>query len=327
MDVLTVSDLHVDIATRTSVVHAVDGVSFGLGQGETLGLVGESGCGKTTTGLGLLRLLPAGAEVRAERVVLDGRDLATLGDAALRGVRGRDIGVVFQDPMTSLNPTMTVGDQVGEPLRIHRRASARAARARAVELLGLVGLPSPKEQVHKYPHELSGGMRQRVGIAAALACDPKVLIADEPTTALDVTTQDQILELFGQLRTALGMAVLLITHDLGVVAGQADRVMVMYAGQIVESGPTDAIYARTRHRYTEALLASIPRLDTSRATRLYSIPGLPPDLSAPPPACRFAPRCRFATEECRTDAPPVVEDAEGHAYACFHPVENGRPAA
>jgi oligopeptide/dipeptide ABC transporter ATP-binding protein len=317
--VIEVRDLRIEIALRHTTIHAVDGVSFDILEGETIGLVGESGCGKTTTGLGLLRLLPPGGRVVGGSVTLAGQELTGLRESELQRIRGRGVGVVFQDPMTSLNPTMTIGNQVAEPLRIHRGASAKAARRRAGELLGLVGLPSPQEQLDKYPHELSGGMRQRVGIAGALACDPTLLVADEPTTALDVTIQDQILELFGELQRELGMAVLLITHDLGVVAGQADRVLVMYAGRIVESGPTDAVYYRTRHRYTEALLQSIPRLETRRDQPLYSIPGLPPDLSSPPAACRFAARCRFATDVCRTEEPPLVTEDDGHAYACFHP--------
>jgi oligopeptide/dipeptide ABC transporter ATP-binding protein len=226
---------------------------------------------------------------------------------------------VFQDPLTSLNPTMTIGDQVGEPLRIHRGASARAARTSATELLGLVGLPAPARQLDRYPHELSGGMRQRVSLATALACDPALLIADEPTTALDVTTQDQILELFARLKEELGMAVLLITHDMGVVAGQADRVLVMYAGKLVECGATDRIFYEVRHRYTQALLESIPRMTTSKTEPLYSIPGQPPDLSRPPGGCRFAARCAHATEECRAAVPPLDGEPE-HVFACIHPV-------
>jgi oligopeptide/dipeptide ABC transporter ATP-binding protein len=318
MSVLEVEGLRVDIELRRSTVHAVDGVSFAIGEGETVGLVGESGCGKTTIGLALLGLLPVGGRVVGGRVVLGGRELTALDEDGLRDVRGNEIGIVFQDPLTSLNPTMTIGDQVAEPLRIHRDASPRDARTRAEELLALVGLPAPRRQLDRYPHQLSGGMRQRVCVAIALACDPALLIADEPTTALDVTTQDQILALFARLKSELGMAVLLITHDMGVVAGQADRVLVMYAGKLVECGETDRIFYETRHRYTQALLESIPRLDTSRDAALYSIRGAPPDLSRPPAACRFSPRCAHATDVCRTEEPQLT-GANGHVFACFHP--------
>jgi oligopeptide/dipeptide ABC transporter ATP-binding protein len=318
-NVLEVEDLRVDIRLRRSTVHAVDGVSFTIAAGETVGLVGESGCGKTTIGLALLALLPTGGTIVSGRILLDGRDLVPLGQDELRAVRGGRIGIVFQDPLTSLNPTMRIGDQVGEPLRIHRGLSAKAARVRSVELLELVGLPSPARQIDRYPHQLSGGMRQRVSLATALACEPALLIADEPTTALDVTTQDQILGLFADLKRQLGMAVLLITHDMGVVAGQADRVLVMYAGKIVESGSTDRIFFETRHRYTQALLESIPRLSSSRSAPLHSIPGQPPDLSRPLEGCRFAPRCRYSTEVCRTD-PPLTRTVD-HEFACFHPRE------
>jgi peptide/nickel transport system ATP-binding protein len=318
--VLEVEGLRVDIALRRSTVHAVDDVSFSIAPGETVGLVGESGCGKTTIGLALLRLLPVGGRITAGAIRLGGRDLTALAEDEMRAVRGERIGIVFQDPLTSLNPTMTVGDQVGEPLRIHRKASARAARRHAAELLALVGLPSPGRQLDRYPHQLSGGMRQRVSLATALACDPALLIADEPTTALDVTTQDQILELFARLKAELGMAVLLITHDMGVVAGQADRVLVMYAGRLVEAGTTDRIFYGKRHRYTEALLGSIPRLSTSRDEPLSTIPGQPPDLARPPAGCRFAPRCAHATEVCRASDPQLAGEP-GHLFACFHPVE------
>jgi peptide/nickel transport system ATP-binding protein len=316
--VLKVQDLRVDIALRRSTVHAVDGVTFSIAAGETVGLVGESGCGKTTIGLALLGLLPVGGAIVGGSIWLAGRDISGLEEEELRRLRGDRIGIVFQDPLTSLNPTMTIGDQVGEPLRIHRGASVRAARARAAELLELVGLPSPSRQLDRYPHQLSGGMRQRVCLATSLACDPAVLVADEPTTALDVTTQDQILELLARLKSQLGMGVLLITHDLGVVAGQADRVLVMYAGKLVEGGATDGIFYDYRHRYTEALLQSIPKLTTSRAERLYSIPGQPPDLSRPPQGCRFAVRCAHATPECVAAEPPLV--GTGHVHACIHPV-------
>jgi peptide/nickel transport system ATP-binding protein len=316
--VLEVQDLRVDIALRRSTVHAVDGVSFTIARGETVGLVGESGCGKTTIGLALLGLLPVGGAIVGGAIRLAGRDVSGLAEPDLQRLRGDRIGIVFQDPLTSLNPTMTIGDQVGEPLRIHRGASSRAARARAAELLELVGLPSPTRQLDRYPHQLSGGMRQRVCLATSLACDPAVLVADEPTTALDVTTQDQILQLLARLKSQLGMGVLLITHDLGVVAGQADRVLVMYAGKLVEAGGTDEVFYDYRHRYTEALLQSIPRLTTSRSDPLYSISGQPPDLARPPQGCRFAGRCTHATPECVAAVPPFV-GAE-HVYACIHPV-------
>jgi peptide/nickel transport system ATP-binding protein len=317
--VLAVEGLKVDIELRRSTVQAVDDVSFTIAAGETVGLVGESGCGKTTIGLAVLRLLPVGGRIVGGSIRLGDDDLSTFDEPAMLQVRGNRIGIVFQDPLTSLNPTMTIGDQVGEPLRIHRGASARAARVRAAELLGLVGLPAPARQLGRYPHELSGGMRQRVSLATALACDPALLIADEPTTALDVTTQDQILELFARLKDELGMAVLLITHDMGVVAGQADRVLVMYAGKLVEAGATDNIFYDVRHRYTQALLNSIPHMTTSKAEPLYSIPGQPPDLSRPPRGCRFAARCAHATEECRAAVPPLDGEPE-HLFACIHPV-------
>jgi oligopeptide/dipeptide ABC transporter ATP-binding protein len=324
--VLEVDDLRVDIALRRSTVHAVGGVTFSIAAGETVGLVGESGCGKTTIGLALLRLLPQGGSIVGGSIRLEGRDLTSLPEEQMRDVRGNRIGIVFQDPLTSLNPTMTIGDQVAEPLRIHRDISARAARTRATELLELVGLPSPARQLDRYPHQLSGGMRQRVSIATGLACDPALLVADEPTTALDVTTQDQILELLARLRAELGMAVLLITHDLGVVAGQADRVLVMYAGRLVEAATTNAIFYETRHRYTEALLRSIPRLTTSREQPLYSIPGQPPDLSRAAEGCRFAPRCAYSTAEC-VEAPPPLAGPPAHLHACVHPVVHEGAAA
>jgi peptide/nickel transport system ATP-binding protein len=316
---LEIEDLKVDIALRRGVVHAVDGVSFSVAAGETVGIVGESGCGKTTTGLSIPRLLPPGGRIVGGRIRLDGRELTALDEDGIRAVRGSAVGVVFQDPMTSLNPTMTVGAQVGESLIIHGAAGKAGALDRARELLALVGLPDPDAQARKYPHELSGGMRQRIAIAIALAGEPQLVIADEPTTALDVTTQDQILELFERLQQELGMALILITHDLGVVAGHADRVLVMYAGKIVETGTTDQVYTRARHRYTEALLASVPHLTTSRGDVLRTIPGLPPDLSSPPRACRFHPRCPHATDVCREQEPPLVAADGDHPFACHHP--------
>jgi len=317
---LQVRDLRTQLRRGREVVTAVDGISIDIAPGETVGLVGESGCGKTMTGMSVMRLLPPHGRISSGSVLLAGRDLTDLPEREMRQTRGRDVAMVFQDPMTSLNPTMTIGKQIVEAVRLHRRASAAQARDRAIEVLGLVGMPQPDQRLDSYPHQLSGGMRQRVMIALALACEPKLLIADEPTTALDVTIQAQILELLEELRDRLSMGVLLITHDLGVIAGRADRVLVMYAGRIVESGPTKELFAQPRHPYTEALLGAIPRLDQDKDEELRSIPGLPPDLAHPPAGCRFAPRCAFATDRCRTDDPALTGGA--HGYACFHP----RPA-
>jgi peptide/nickel transport system ATP-binding protein len=319
-ELLEVVDLCVEIRTRDGVVRPVDRVSLTVRSGETLGLVGESGSGKTMTGMSILRLLPGGGRVTEGSIHLDGRDLTACSESEMRSVRGNEIAVVFQDPMTSLNPTMTVGRQIGESVVIHRGASVKAARARALEVLDMVGVPRPRERLDVYPHQLSGGLRQRVMIAMALACEPKLLIADEPTTALDVTIQKQILALLDDLRRDLGMGMLLITHDMGVIAGRADRVMVMYAGRIVEAADTETLYNRMRHPYTEALLESIPALDQDPAVRLYSIPGVPPSLSDPPNHCRFAPRCRHRTEQCLAEDPPLTSDEVGHPYACFNPV-------
>ena len=319
MSLLEVEELRVEIPLPGATLRPVDRVSFQVGAGEILGLVGESGSGKTMTGLSILRLLPAMGRIVGGHVRFDGRDLAALGDKEMRRIRGNEIGVVFQDPMTSLNPNMTIGDQVGETVRFHRGASKAAATARAVEVLGLVGVPRPAERLDTYPHQLSGGLRQRVMIAMALACEPKLLIADEPTTALDVTIQAQILALLADLTTRLGMGLILITHDMGVVAGRADRVMVMYAGRLVEVAATEALFERTRHPYTEALLASIPQLDQDRSRQLYSIPGMLPNLADLPPGCRFAPRCASATGECHREEPLLEGRDTAHAYACFHP--------
>jgi len=318
--VLEIENLKTHIRQRRSVVHAVDGVSLRIAPGETLGLVGESGCGKSMTGMSIMRLLPSGGDIVEGTIKLNGRDLVPLTEKEMQSIRGRDVAVVFQDPMTSLNPTMTIGKQIAEALRIHQDVSEEHARARALEVLGLVGMPRPKERLDDYPHQLSGGLRQRCMIAMALVCNPSLLIADEPTTALDVTIQSQILDLLDSLRRELRMAMLLITHDMGVIAGRADRVAVMYAGKIVEEAPTVPLFKRMRHRYTEALIEAIPRLDQEAATELYSIPGLPPDLAYPPKACRFAARCRFDTRICH-DVEPVMEEHEpDHAYACHHPV-------
>jgi peptide/nickel transport system ATP-binding protein len=315
---LSVENLQTHITMRSGVVRAVDGVSFMVESGETLGIVGESGCGKTMTAMSIMRLLPKGGRIAGGTIRLQGRDLVTLPDSELRKVRGNEVGMIFQDPMTSLNPTMTIGRQIAEAVLAHRDVSTAQARERAVEVLDLVGLPHPRERLRDYPHQLSGGLRQRVMIAMALACDPKLLIADEPTTALDVTIQAQILGLLDEIKHTLGTGIMLITHDLGVIAGRADRVAVMYAGRKVEAAPTAKLFTRMRHPYTEALLASIPQLDQDKTQALYSIPGLPPDLRNPPESCRFAARCAFSTERCRLEDPPL-EGVPDHQFACFHP--------
>ena len=323
MSVLEIEGLRTFIRQRSRVVRAVDGVSFAVAPGETVGLVGESGCGKTMTGLSVMRLLPHGGFIADGAIRFGGADLATLGEAGMRRIRGNEIGIVFQDPMTSLNPTMTIGHQIAEVVREHRGVSRPEAMTRAEEVLALVGMPHPGERLAYYPHQLSGGLRQRVMIGIALACEPKLLIADEPTTALDVTIQDQILVLLDELKERLGMAVLLITHDLGVIVGRADRVLVMYAGKIVEKGATRELFRRSRHPYTSALLASIPKLDQPTSRPLYSIPGLPPDLAHPPAGCRFAPRCSYATGHCRGTEPVLGGPDPSHLYACFHPLAPG----
>ena len=329
-DLLDVSGLRTDIQQRHCTVHAVDGVSLTLGEGQILGLVGESGSGKTMTGMSIVRLLPPGGHIVGGSVTLAGQELTALSDEEIRRVRGNEIGVIFQDPMTSLNPTMTIGNQIAESVRLHRGASRNAALERAAETLDLVGMPRAHERLDNYPHQLSGGMRQRVMIAMALACEPKLLIADEPTTALDATIQEQILDLLDDLRIRLGMGILLITHDLAVIARYADHVAVMYAGRIIETGPVRLLFRRMRHRYTEALMAAVPRRDQDTGTDLYSIPGLPPDLSDPPVGCRFSPRCQFAQDDCRAVDPPLVTVAPDHQHACVHPVgylDDTEPAA
>jgi peptide/nickel transport system ATP-binding protein len=314
VDLLTT---HLVLPRRT--VQAVDGVSFRIEAAETVGLVGESGSGKTITGASILRLLPEGGAIVSGSIRLDGRDLTALPEAAMARVRGNDIGMVFQDPMTALNPTMSIGDQIAEPLLIHETVPKDRLRARTLELLDMVGIPRPAERIASFPHQLSGGLRQRVCIAIALACEPRLLIADEPTTALDVSIQDQILTLIERLKRELGMAVLLVTHDMGVIAEHADRVLVMYAGQIIESASREALFTRTRHPYTEALLAAVPAVTAGARAALASIPGTPPDLARPAAHCRFAPRCSYATAECTEQMPALETDADRHAYACFHP--------
>jgi peptide/nickel transport system ATP-binding protein len=326
-NVLEIEDLKTHIRLSRSTVRAVDGISLHIAPGETLGLVGESGSGKSMTGMSIMKLLPPGGHIVEGTITLNGRDVVPLSEKEMRSVRGEVAAVIFQDPMTSLNPTMTIGNQISEALRIHRDVSDSEARARTIEVLGLVGMPRPAERINDYPHQLSGGLRQRCMIAMALVCEPSLLIADEPTTALDVTIQSQILDLLDELRRRLHMAVLLITHDMGVIAGRADRVAVMYAGKIVEEADTSTLFKRMRHRYTEALVEAIPRLDQETSAELYSIPGLPPDLANPPSGCRFAARCRYDTEICHTDEPALVEHEPAHRYACHHPAGVGSTPA
>ncbi|WP_323036578.1 ABC transporter ATP-binding protein [Pararhodobacter sp.] len=315
--ILEVTDLKTVFHTRGGEVHAVNSVSFDLRPGELLGVVGESGSGKSVTMMSLLGLLPSPpAEVRNGTVMMNGRNLLTLDAESLRHVRGNDIGFVFQDPMTSLNPVFNVGFQIMEPLRAHRGMSKAKARDRAVELLELVGIPDARRRLDDYPHQFSGGMRQRVMIAIALACDPKVLIADEPTTALDVTIQAQILELVKELRQKLGMAIIWITHDLGVIAGIADRVMVMYGGQIAEQGPVREVFANPAHPYTRALLQTMPKLHGARDAKLRVIEGQPPILNRQPVACPFNDRCPHAFARCAAENPKRRSLGENHDVAC-----------
>ena len=320
MPLLELKDVRTDIRLKNSTVHALDGVTLSVEPGETVGVVGESGCGKTMTAMSVMRLLPNGGSVTGGEILLDGRDLLALSDSEMSKVRGNEIGMIFQDPMTSLNPTMSVGRQISESVRIHRGYDKKQAHERAVEMLSLVGMPSPQRRALDYPHQLSGGMRQRAMIAMALANEPKLLIADEPTTALDVTVQKQILGLIDSLKDRLGMAVILVTHDLGVIAGRADKIAVMYAGRVVETTRTETLYANPRHPYTEALFDSLPERGAESGTKLYSIPGLPPDLTKPPTGCRFAARCRYATDTCREQDPQLTGETAEHQYACFFPV-------
>jgi peptide/nickel transport system ATP-binding protein len=319
--VLDIQDLSTHIKLTSSVVQAVGNIDLRVEAGETLGVVGESGCGKSMTGLSIMGLLPPGGSIVNGSIKLDGRELVGLDEAGLRALRGNEMAMVFQDPLTSLDPTKTIGYQVAEPVRLHRGGSRQQARDRAVEVLGTVGLPRPKERLDDYPHQLSGGLRQRVMIAMALANEPKLLIADEPTTALDVTVQAQILALLDDLKDRLGMAMLLITHDMGVIAGHADRVNVMYAGRIAETADVRDLFSHMHHPYTQALLASIPRLTQDSAEALHAIPGLPPDLAHPPQGCRFAARCARATDKCRKAEPPLDGKTAVHLFSCWHPVD------
>ncbi|MGH2752960.1 MAG: ABC transporter ATP-binding protein [Actinomycetota bacterium] len=331
MSLLSVRDLSVQFSTRKATIYAVNGVSFDLDEGETLGIVGESGCGKSVTSLAMLGLLPKQGRVPTGSVEFGGQDLLKLEDAQLRDIRGRDIAMIFQDPMTSLNPVLRVGRQLTESLRKHLGLDKDGARDEAVSLLQQVGIPDPEQRLRDYPHQFSGGMRQRVMIAMAISCKPKILIADEPTTALDVTIQAQILELLRDLVTERRMALILITHDLGVVAGICDRTNVMYAGRFVETGPTVEIFARPRHPYTLGLLQSVPRLDAADKERLEPITGTVTSLTSRPTSCSFAPRCPYAVDESLREVPllrPV--DTPDHLVACFNPVPDedlpSRPA-
>jgi peptide/nickel transport system ATP-binding protein len=313
---LTVTDLRVTFEGDRSVTEAVAGVSFSLMPGRTLGIVGESGCGKSVTALSIMRLLPSTGTRVSGSVVFEGRELTALSEPQMQDLRGNRLAMIFQEPMTSLNPSFTVGDQIGEALMRHRGLSAKAARQAAIDMLARVRIPSPRERVDEYPHKLSGGMRQRVMIAMALVCAPALLIADEPTTALDVTIQAQILELLAELRRATGSAIILITHDLGVVAETCDDVAVMYAGEIVEQAPAARIFSAPQHPYTVGLLGSIPLIGTRRA-RLATIAGSVPSLAGAFVGCRFASRCPFADARCRTEPPPLAEVGVGHVSRCW----------
>ena len=321
---LSVNNLKVRFTSRASVATAVDDFSLNINSGECVGLVGESGCGKTTTGLAIMRLLPGNGHIAGGNVLLDGVDLATLSEKEMQSQRGRTVALIPQDPMSSLNPTTKIGRQIGEGLRIHEGASKEEARKRALEVLEMVEMPNPAERLDQYPFELSGGLRQRVIIAMGLVCKPKLLIADEPTTALDVTIQAQILDILDNLRRELDMAVLLITHDMGVIAGRTDRVVVMYAGKKAEEATTTELFRSMHHPYTQALLASMPNLENATKHELKSIAGMPPSLTREIKSCRFAPRCSFATDVCTSEDPPLVGEST-HVYACFHPVPGPAP--
>jgi oligopeptide transport system ATP-binding protein len=320
---LDVKDLHVSFKTYNGEVKAVRGVSFHVNKGETVAVVGESGCGKSVTSQTIMRLIPQPPGLIKEgEILFEGRDLTKLSDKEMEKVRGAEIAMIFQDPMTSLNPTMTVGRQITEGLMKHQKMSASEAREKAVEMLRLVGIPSPESRIKQYPHQFSGGMRQRAMIAIALACQPKLLIADEPTTALDVTIQAQIIELMKELQRKTGSSIILITHDLGVVADIADRVVVMYAGQVVESGTLEEVFYHPRHPYTWGLMDSMPRLDLSHEQELLPIPGSPPDLISPPKGCPFAARCKHAMKVCKEYMPEVTEVSSTHQVTCWleHPM-------
>jgi|LFRM01.1.fsa_nt_gb oligopeptide transport system ATP-binding protein len=314
---LEVTNLHTSFRTYAGVVQAVRGVSFHVNRGEAVALVGESGCGKSVTALSIMQLVPPPGKVTEGCIAFDGKDLTAMTEREMQHVRGNEIGMIFQDPMTSLNPVLSIKTQIVESLRLHQNLRGEAATHRALELLRMVGIPSPERRLAAYPHQFSGGMRQRVMIAMALACSPKLLIADEPTTALDVTIQAQIIELMKELKEKLGMSIILITHDLGVVAGLAQRVVVMYAGKVAEQGTVDEIYKSPQHPYTWGLLKSVPRLDATRKDKLVPIYGQPPDLISPPQGCPFAPRCDWAMNICKTAQPEFTTLSDTHQVACW----------
>jgi oligopeptide transport system ATP-binding protein len=324
-DILKVEGLETQFRTQDGIVHAVNGVSFQLKEGETLGIVGESGCGKSVTMMSMIRLIPSPpGKVVAGRALYQGKDLIKLSDEEIRAIRGSQISVIFQDPMTSFNPVLTIGRQLIEPLEIHMGMSHKQAYERAAEMLAMVGIPNPKDRLNDFPHQFSGGMRQRAMIAMALVCTPQILIADEPTTALDVTIQAQIVELAKRLRDELGMSMIWITHDLGIIAGLAHRVGVMYAGYIIEEAPIKELYGNPQHPYTLGLLNSLPRMDETGQRRLASIDGLPPVLFEKPTYCPFAPRCRFVRERCWQENPPLIQVGPEHYSACWVEPETGR---
>jgi oligopeptide transport system ATP-binding protein len=323
--ILDVQGLETTFKTPDGVVHAVNGVTFGLGEGETLGVVGESGCGKSVTMLSVMGLIPSPpGKIEAGKAMFAGQDLLKLSKEELRHIRGSQIAMIFQDPMTSLNPVLTIERQLTEPLELHLGMTKAQARDRAVELLRMVGIPNAKDRLGDYPHQFSGGMRQRVMIAMALSCSPQILIADEPTTALDVTIQAQITDLVKRLRDELGMAIIWITHDLGVVAGLAQRVLVMYGGFLIEEAPVKELYTNPEHPYTLGLLGSLPRVDDTTHTKLVSIDGLPPVLYEKPTSCPFAPRCKWAMEHCWKENPPLLDVGPDHRAACWVDTRTGR---
>jgi len=323
---LEIKNLKTRFFTQDGVVHAVNGISLYLNEGETLGLVGESGCGKSVSMLSVLRLIPQPpGKIVGGEVWFEGKDLLKISEDEIRKIRGNKIAMIFQDPMTSLNPVLTIGQQLGEPLMLHMGMSKKEAREESIRLLKMVGIPEAEKRLDDYPHQFSGGMRQRVMIAMALACNPKILIADEPTTALDVTIQAQIIDLVKRLRDEIGMAIIWITHDLGIIAGLAQRVNVMYAGFIIETAPVKKLYGDPRHPYTLGLLRSVPRLDAPVKEKLTPIEGLPPDLIGLPPGCPFAPRCEYAIDRCLEENPQLEPIDTDHSVACWVDVKTRKP--